>query len=193
MNVLTNILGYPLTYIELFGVIAYFISVYLAVKVNVWTWATGIVSSILFFILYLNTHTYANGLLQIILIIVSIDGWKKWGRTDNKKVSILNWKNRFYVFMIILISIILFGTIINLFSSDPYPYLDVSIFVLSIVGVILLANKKIESWYIWILVNICTIILYSLLGFYLIGIQSLIFIFMDFIALKEWRKKCQSL
>lgn len=99
MNVLTNILGYPLTYIELFGVIAYFISVYLAVKVNVWTWATGIVSSILFFILYLNTHTYANGLLQIILIIVSIDGWKKWGRTDNKKVSILNWKN-------ILISII---------------------------------------------------------------------------------------
>jgi len=188
MNTLIEVLGYPITYIEFFGVLAYFISVYFAVKVNVLTWPTGIVSSILFFILYLNTHTYANGILQIILVVVSINGWKKWGKEDNKKVSYLNWKNRFYVFMIILVSVILFGTIVKIYSSDPYPYLDVAIFVLSIIGVILLANKKMESWYVWMLVNVCTIILYSSLGYYLIGIQSSLFIIMDIIALKNWKK-----
>jgi hypothetical protein len=35
MNILVNILGYPLTYIEFFGVLAYFASVYFATKVNI--------------------------------------------------------------------------------------------------------------------------------------------------------------
>jgi nicotinamide mononucleotide transporter len=63
-----------------------------------------------------------------------------------------------------------------------------SIFVLSIIGVILLSDKKLESWFFWIAVNICTIILYLSLGFYLIGIQSVIFIVMDIFALKKWNK-----
>ena len=182
-----NIFGYPLTYIEFFGVLAYFVSIYFATKVNILTWSIGIISSILFFILYLNTHTYANAILQIILIAVSINGWLKWGKENSKKVSSLKKRNILHLLFISIISIVFFGYI-NSYSSNPYPYLDMSIFILSIIGVVLLANKKIESWYFWIAVNIISLILYSSLGYYLIGIQSVIFIFINMYALKEWNK-----
>lgn len=189
MDVLINIFGYPLTYIEFFGVVTYFLSVYFAMKVNTWTWITGIISGILFFILYLYTNTYANSFLQLILIGVSIDGWIKWGKKDSKNISSLSNINRLYIFVISIVSILCLGSFINLLpiAPDPYPYLDMSIFVLSIIGVILLAYKKIESWYVWIIINTLTLILYSMLGFYFIGIQCIILILLDFIALKEWK------
>lgn len=188
MDVLVNIFGYPLTYIEFFGVLAYFVSIYFAAKVNVWTWTTGIVSSILFFILYFNTHTYANAILQIILIGVSVNGWLKWGKENNKKISNLKRKDIINLCSLSIILTIIFGYLMNLYLSDPYPYLDMSIFVLSIVATVLLVNKKIESWYFWIIVNIIALIIYSSLEYYLISFQCVVFIIIDIIALKEWNK-----
>ena len=188
MDVLVNIFGYPLTYIEFFGVLAYFVSIYFAAKVNVLTWSTGIISSILFFILYFNTQTYANAVLQIILIGVSVNGWLKWGRENSKKVSKLKRKNILYLCCISIISTVVFGYLMNLYLFDPYPYLDMSIFVLSIIGTVLLVNKKIESWYFWILVNIIALFIYSSLGYYFISFQCVVFTIIDIIALKEWNK-----
>jgi len=177
-------------YLEIFGVIAYFLSVYFAMKVNKWTWIVGIVSSILFGIIYFNTQTYANAALQIILIFVSINGWLKWNKEDIKQISNLTWLKRISIFLISIVSIITCGSLINYIPnvSDPYPYLDMSIFVLSIIGTILLSLKKIESWYVWMSVNIISLILYSSLGFYLIAGQAIIFIIMDLVALKKWSK-----
>jgi nicotinamide mononucleotide transporter len=188
MDVLVNIFGYPLTYIEFFGVLAYFVSIYFATKVNVLTWSTGIISSILFCILYFNTHTYANAVLQIILIGVSVNGWLKWGRDDSKKISNLKRKDIINLCSLSIISTIVLGYFMDLYLYDPYPYLDMSIFVLSIVGTVLLVNKKIESWYFWILVNVIALFIYSSLGYYFISFQCVAFIIIDIIALKEWNK-----
>ena len=187
MDIIMNVFGYPITYFEFFGVLVDFLSIYFAAKINVWTWSTGIVSSILFFILYFSTHTYANAILQIIFVVISINGWLNWGKENSKKVTNLKKRNILYLFGISIVSIIFFGHI-NSYSSNLYPYLDTSIFILSIIATILLANKKIESWFFWIAVNIISIILYSSFGYYLICIQCVIFIIIDIFALKEWNK-----
>jgi nicotinamide mononucleotide transporter len=181
-------------YFEVFGVIAYFLSVYFAIKVNSLTWISGIVSSILFGIIYFDSQTYANASLQIILIFVSINGWLNWRKKNTKKISNLSWLNKLLLFIVSALCILIFGSVINIIPniSDPYPYLDMTIFVLSIIGTILLSLKKIENWYIWILVNIASLILYVSLGFYLIGAQSIVFIIMDIIALKKWRKEYEN-
>lgn len=190
MNVLFDIFGYPLTYYEFFGVLLYFTSVYLAIRVNILTWITSIVSQIFFFIIFLQSQTYANAALQIFYIIICINGWIKWGRDKDKKISLLNWSQRFKIIFFSLIGIAVFGTLLNYLpiKPDPYPYFDMSIFVLSVVGVYLLAFKKLDTWFFWIVVNLLTILLYYLIGYYFVALQGVILIYMNIYALKRWMK-----
>lgn len=192
MSVFITLFGYPLTYIEFFAVLLYFISVYFAIKINIWTWPVGIISQILFFILYLDAHTYANAFLQIIFILLCIKGWIRWHKKDTDEISTQSYLTSRWTFIISFLSIILFGTILKYYSNDPYPYYDVAIFVWSVVGTVLLTYKKLQAWVYWIVVNITSLILYSNIGYYFVAIQGLIFIFMDSYALNKWIKLWKS-
>jgi nicotinamide mononucleotide transporter len=51
-NIAFEILGYPISYVELLGTIFGLISVYFASRANILTWATGIVNELFFYILF---------------------------------------------------------------------------------------------------------------------------------------------
>ena len=70
-----------------------------------------------------------------------------------------------------------------------YTYWDASIVAASVVAMVLLSRKKVESWWLWILpVNVSAIGLYLSTGAYMFAALYILFLFMAFVGLAKWMR-----
>ncbi len=69
------------------------------------------------------------------------------------------------------------------------PYMDTFTTGAAFAAMFLMALKKLESWHLWIAVNIVSVPLYFIKGYGFTGIQYFIFLILAFQGLKEWKKK----
>ncbi|HZV70301.1 MAG TPA: nicotinamide mononucleotide transporter [Saprospiraceae bacterium] len=59
-NIIFQIWGYPISYVELIGTLFGMASVYFVSRTNILTWGTGIVSEVFLFILIFQVQLYAD-------------------------------------------------------------------------------------------------------------------------------------
>ena len=73
-----------------------------------------------------------------------------------------------------------------------YTYWDASIVAASVVAMLLLSRKKVESWWLWILpVNVSAIGLYLATGAYMFAALYGLFLIMAFVGLARWIRAAQ--
>ncbi len=70
-----TVLGYPMSYIELFGTLFNVWSVWLVVKGRSATWPISIVGVLLFLALFYQIQLYADTLEQVYYLGASVYGW----------------------------------------------------------------------------------------------------------------------
>ena len=137
--------------------------------------------------------------LQIYFFVVTLYGWYKWkSKTADTKISETSMRNKYFIAVTIL-----FGTLISgfLFTNihwylptyfkihASYPFIDSFVMVLSIAATILLAKKKIENWYLWIIVDVVCVILYFKKGVYFLSLEYVIFLGLASYGLYNWKKQ----
>ena len=104
MITLFILLGYSITWLEVFASIVTLTSIALLSRVNIWNWPLSIVGEILFMILFWKTGLFANFVLQIYFLFISIYGWINWKKQgDNLKIKYLDKKHRWYLIPTMLI------------------------------------------------------------------------------------------
>ncbi len=205
-TILITIFDYPLSFVEFFGTIFYAWSVYLAVKNKALTWPTSIIGVILFGILFYQIQLYSDVIEQIYYLITAIYGWYVWLNPKNQKqtdknselkISVNNTRQNFLTLTSVVIGTLVFGIFVsnihillpNLFPvAASFPYLDAFTTVMSFVATILLAQKKIENWYLWILVDIIGIGLYFTKGVVFLAVLYAVFLVMATSGYFGWRK-----
>jgi nicotinamide mononucleotide transporter len=182
METALTIYGYHLTYLELIGSIFNFVSVIFATKANWWNWICSIIGQVCFFFLFWNNSLYANAILQIYftyICIVAIFYWRKTDKNEGKGLRWLTNKQRLIWSIITIISIFVIDFIVRQIlpveKQSANLFLDITVTVLSILGVNLLSFKYIESWLVWIISDIVCVFLFGFSGIYLVAIESLIF------------------
>jgi nicotinamide mononucleotide transporter len=198
-NIAFQILGYPISYVELIGTLFGLVSVYFASKANILTWGTGIVNEIFLFILFFQVQLYAELFLQIYFFVVTLYGWYKWNaKTNETKISEISLRNQIILAVIILIGTLFssfFFTNIHLYLpayfkiQAAYPFADSFVMTSSIVATILLAKKKIENWYLWIIIDFVCVVLYFKKGVYFLSIEYIIFLGLASFGLYHWKKQ----
>ena len=133
---------------------------------------------------------------------MSIYGWWNWKSINNTgkgsmEISALASRSRIIYLLIILIGFVSLGFVISnihsyystIFSKPAaYPYTDALTTILSIVATILMAQKKIECWILWIIVDLISIYLYSTKGIIFISIEYIIFLILATIGMFDWLK-----
>jgi nicotinamide mononucleotide transporter len=201
-----TILNYPMSYIEFFGTIFSLWSVWLVVRNNVLTWPVGLVGIILFLFLFYQIQLYSDLVEQIFYIGATFYGWFIWLHPKTKREADehnqlkikYNSKNS----NIIYIATIVVGTLFlgytmskihillpHLFSAPAsFPYLDAFTTVMSFAATILMAKKKINCWYLWILVDIIGIVLYYNKGTIFLSLLYLIFLILATKGYFDWKK-----
>jgi nicotinamide mononucleotide transporter len=198
-NIVFEIWGYPLSYIELVSTVFGLISVYLASRPNIWTWPTGILNEFGFFILFFQVHLYANMLLQVFFFVVTVYGWYYWGAPASER-RISRIKSDRYIWLIVLLTggtLGLGALVSNLNVLLPgvfahpadYPYADAYTTVASIIAMLLLARKCLESWLLWISVDLVCIVLYHVKGIQLMALEYALFLIIATYGYLHWKAK----
>lgn len=183
-----------MSYVEFFGTIFTGWSVYLAAKNKISNWPIGIVGIILFGFLFYQVQLYSDLMEQVYYLITGFWGWWLWSHPNSSekssnstelKVGYSSVKsNVAAVISIVLLTILMTKFMSNIHLMFPtlfpvaasFPMLDAFTTVLSFVATIYLAKRKIENWYIWIVVDVIAVWLYYTKG--VVFISALYFAFL---------------
>lgn len=169
-----TILGYPMSYIELVGTVLYLWSVWLISQKRMLTWPIGIVSVLLYLSLFYQIRLYSDALEQAYYLAASAYGWWYWSQSNSDEDNSGSFRYSPRQQQILAIGITLgislaLGGLMGqihlwlptLFPEPAsFPYLDALTTVMSFTAMALMAQKRIESWLYWIVVDVIGIGLY---------------------------------
>lgn len=200
-----------LVVLEIIGVIFGFLSVWYARKGNIWVYPTGIISTMLFVYLLWHYVLWGDMLINVYYTIMSIYGWVLWARNaqDNiitiSRTTPADWKTAtllgafsflfvigvYYLKPFIKNDFSLQGVTLGFHNFLPTEYVDVFTTAIFLVGMWLMAKRKIENWIFWIVGDLISIPLYYIKGMVFTSFQYLLFTIIAIMGYLEWRRKLQ--
>ncbi len=175
-------------YVEIVAVLFSFISVVFAVKGNIYTWISGIIGVLAYGVLFYTNGLYWNTALQVIFLIQSGIGlylWKLDAEDNTNRLA--NTPIKPGVGIAILAICMLLLPLNAVLFENPVLMLDIQSSVLSVIALYYLINKKIATWYYWILANCCLILLFIHTEMYVSVALYSFFIVLNIIALFKWK------
>ena len=158
-NNVATILGYDLSYLELFAVVASFIGVALGITGKRITWPWWAISSVLYGILFIQWELYASAALQIVFIVAAILGWFGWEPTGARPGALKNNQRVLIVAAIIIATLALAPLLKSMGAASTYA--DAILFFGSLSAQILMVYEKYENWILWLIVDAGYVALYA--------------------------------
>lgn len=157
-----------------------------------WSWPVGLVNIVAYIAIFYQVGLYADVTLQVAFFFLSIYGWFSWGKIKNDlPVSRLDTRT-FYSTAIVPLAIYVVGSCFSTYTSASAPYVDSVIMVLSLIAQWLMAKKILESWYLWIAVDVIGIALYSYKGLYLTSGLYFVYLILCILGLRIWNTQLKS-
>lgn len=204
-NIVFTIIGYPMSYIEFVGTILYVWSVWLIAKRRMLTWPVGIVSVVLYMILFYQIRLYSDTIEQIYYLGASVYGWWVWSKSskdngETNDVTYNSWTGVIWWAGITATVSAAFGFFMSRIhillppifpEAASFPYLDALTTIMSFSAMWLMAQKKTESWFYWIIVDGIGIWLYYVKGVRFISLLYVVLLVMAFNGLRLWHQSIQ--
>jgi nicotinamide mononucleotide transporter len=195
---------YPLSVLELIAVLTGFASVLLASKVWSVNFLFGMVNSIAYFLLYFRYRLYSVMLLQIVYFCFSVYGYYHWrhpkqeeaDQNREQKIQRFSFRKLLKYLILIVVSGLMWGWCIIHFQArfpeyfDPpaYPWLDAVLTMGSVFAQYLLSRKVLDNWYLWIVIDGISTVLYACMGMMFTSVLFGVFTIIAIRAQYEWRK-----
>jgi nicotinamide mononucleotide transporter len=118
--------------------------------------------------------------------------WEKGRKGDEVNsellVTRLKIKTGILLAIVFVLLYIVMWFVLTRLTDSPVPVRDSFITSLSIVATWMLARKIYEHWYLWIVVNFVSAVLFLTRGLYPTVILYVIYGIMSFVGLVEWKK-----
>jgi nicotinamide mononucleotide transporter len=168
------------------------LSILLAARNSVHTWWVGIIGCALFGVLFFMSRLYADTLLQVLFIATSAVGWWQWRSGGSNggtlPVTRISWPRMLLVIAVATVVAAGYGYLLWRFTDAFAPFIDSLILTLSIAAQILLMDRKYESWWFWLLVNVLSIALFSIRELWITAGLYTAFWINAAVALVRWRR-----
>jgi nicotinamide mononucleotide transporter len=186
--------------LEFIAVISGIVSVWFSKKANIWVYPTGILNTVIYIYISLKGHLLGEASVNIFYTIMSSYGWILWTKKDeaNKTVLII----RYSTFKEWVLNLLFFGVVYTTiylalsylkkdFAPGAIPAADAFASATAYTGMLLMARKKVESWYWWIITNMASIPLYFIKGYVFTSFQFIVLLIMAFAGLVSWHQKAR--
>lgn len=187
--------------IEIIGAAIGLIYLFLEYKANVWLWPAGIVMSLFYVVIFFHGKFYADAAVYLYYIGANTYGLLKW--TQSKRQSLTGDGNEAKelaithvpankILPIAATAIALWGLlywILSTFTDSPVPLGDAFTTALSIVAMWMLAQKYLEQWLLWIIVNVVSTALYFWKGLYPTAILFIVYVIVAVLGYFRWRNE----
>jgi nicotinamide mononucleotide transporter len=185
---LTNL---HLDWIQIFALILGVAEVLLARANKVWLYPTGIIAIVLTVYSLTAAHLFAEAILNIYYLVMSIYGWFHWvNKVDGHSVVVTSATKKEWLITvsIVVVSWTVLYFFLILFMDSDVPVWDSFVSATGWAGMWLLARRKVENW---ILLNISNAFAIPLLFHKQLPLYALLTAFLFVVACIgyfEWRK-----
>lgn len=161
-------------------------------------WIFSMVGSIFYSVLFFHNHLFGAATLQIIYTVQAIFGLKSWLTSKDKvgafecvKMSGIDFAQWIFILLTIGIGNYFMDKYLFNINIDTIAYIDWSLMIFSLVALMLTSKRIIQSWYIWISVNVGYIILLSITGMWMSVALNFILIIISINGFIQWQKQLQ--
>lgn len=158
----------------------------------------GYVYNLFLTMLFWQQSLYAAMALQPVAFVINIFGHWRWthprlyerSHGDSKKlrVSKVNLKVWGAYAGIVLSAGTCLASILETFTSDPLPWLDAYILMLTFLAQYLSAQKRLECWFVWMAVNVANIALYVASGLWIMTGVAALYLINGIVSYLNWRE-----
>jgi nicotinamide mononucleotide transporter len=185
-----------MSWTEILGFITGAASVLLAVRESAWNWPVGIANNIFFLILFWTARLYADAILQIVYIVISIFGWWNWlrGGSDHTELPISKTSKKAVIVLTAatIATTIVLTICLRRFTDSAAPLGDGVTTALSLTAQYMLSVKLLENWWVWMTADIIYVGLYSYKSLYLTAVLYLLFFGMCIAGYMGWKKSLEA-
>lgn len=179
--------------VELLAVVFSIAYLYFSIRQKILLWPMGMISAMLYMVVFFQSKFYADMGLNGYYLVVSIYGWIHWSRNrddpENKlRVSRITRNMALILGFLTLVVFWIIGWVLDRYTDSPIPYWDALTTAASFTATWLLARKILEHWIVWIAVDAISMGLYLYRGLYPTLLLFAVYTSMAVIGYLEWRK-----
>lgn len=188
------------SWLEYIAVLTGIASVWFARIEHIWTYPIGLISTIIYTWLSLVAHLPGEASVNVYYTVMSIYGWMLWGKKDIALQHVVaiqfsdkkEWLQQILFFLVCYIAIFSVLTLLKkIFSPEVIPWADALASATAFTGMWLMAKKKVESWYWWLLTDIASIPLYFVKHYVFTSVYYLVLLVLATFGLFEWMRRAR--
>ena len=177
---------------EAVAVVFGFVYVIFVIRQNVWCWPAGLVSAGLYIFVFFHARLYGQMALQGVYIIFMIYGWHAWlrGGEEGGRLALSHTPRRWRVALGVVGGgfALALGLFLKHHTDAVLPFWDAGTVSFSLVAQLLTARKWIESWLVWIAVDVVYVGLYVSQGLYPTTALFVAFLVLAVLGFVGWRR-----
>ena len=184
------------TALEWIAVTTGLMSVWFSMKENILVYPTGIISVLIYVYLSFGPKLYADMGVNAYYFIMSVYGWYHWLDTDDEKkdqipVTVNTLREHVISLCLLAGSFGILVFVLMNFTDSDVPVWDATTTAFAILGMWLMARKKLESWIAWIITDLASIPLWYYKGYVLTSFQFLVFTIFATMGYFAWKKSLE--
>lgn len=177
--------------VEVWGAITGLLCVWLLARQNIWTWPIGLANNVLFMVLFWRSKLYADASLQIVFAALGCYGWYHWVRVPVPGTERPVRRTTSTEWTVLAVATVVGHAagywVLSRHTDSPVPFWDSAVLALSLAATYGQARKLLESWIVWIVVDVISVPLYISRGLYLTSGLYFLFLCLCVSGYLAWR------
>ncbi len=178
--------------LEIAGFLTGIAGVYLTARQNIWCWPVGILNVGIYALVFWQTKLYADMGLQVIYVAFCCYGWWQWlhGGKGGGRLEVARAPGHI-LFLLLLAGAVATaggGLLLRRHTDAALPFWDAGTAAYSLASQWLQTRKWIETWWLWIVVDVVYVGMYVNKALYWTALLYMVFLALCVLGLREWRK-----
>ncbi|KFZ38752.1 nicotinamide mononucleotide transporter [Shewanella mangrovi] len=163
----------------------------LAMKANAWCWGAALASTAIYTVLFWKVSLLMESVLNVYYMAMAVYGYWMWrrGGDDQQGLSVCTWplyKHARVIALTTAISVAV-GYLMANNTQAAFPYLDAATTCFAVLTTYLVAQKVLENWLYWVVIDFVSIYLYFSKGLMLTSLLSVLYVGMAIGGYLLWR------
>lgn len=195
--------------LELIATVFGILSVYLSAKKNILGYPIGIISTMIYVYILFHFGLIGDGIINVYYTIMNFYGWILWSKNTDDHIHVeVDWASKkdwiwsgvLFIFSSLIVGFIYYykpaidnhfnseGVELGFYHMDWANGLDILTTSIFLIGMWLMAKRKIENWIFWIIGDLICIPMMMYKGLVITSLQYFVFTFISIKGFQEWKK-----
>jgi nicotinamide mononucleotide transporter len=166
-------------------------NVALVARRSLWNYPCGIAAVSVYAVIFYQQRLYSDMILQGFFLILNVYGWVNWRTAKNDIGVPVGWMTkgaRIQWAAAIAFCWLVWSAGMARWTDAAAPFADGAVAIVSVAAQWLLARRRIESWWLWIVVDAIAIPLFYSRGLFVTAAVYAVLLMIAVAGLVQWRR-----